>query len=28
VGQTADIARAANESVRDTRYVVGVKFWF
>lgn len=28
LGQTADIARAADESVRDTRYVVGVKFWF
>lgn len=28
VGQTADIARAAEESVRDTDYVLGVKFWF
>jgi copper resistance protein B len=28
LGQTADIARAANESVRDTRYVAGIKFWF
>ena len=28
LGETADIARAADESVRDTRYVVGVRFWF
>lgn len=28
LGQTADIARADNESVRDTRYVAGIKFWF
>ncbi len=28
LGQTADIARVSDESVRDTRYVVGVKFWF
>lgn len=28
VGQTADIARAAGESANDTRYVVGIKFWF
>ncbi|RTE66248.1 copper resistance protein B [Amphritea opalescens] len=27
-GETADIARAADNSVRDARYVVGVKFWF
>lgn len=28
LGQTADIARAADESIRDTRYVVGMRFWF
>lgn len=28
LGQTADIARVSDESVRDKRYVVGVKFWF
>ncbi|MEH6650339.1 MAG: copper resistance protein B [Motiliproteus sp.] len=28
LGETADIARAADESVRDTHYVVGVRFWF
>jgi copper resistance protein B len=28
VGQTADIARAADGSVHNARYVVGVKFWF
>ncbi len=27
LGQTADIARAADESIRDTRYVVGMRFW-
>ena len=27
-GDTADFARAAGESVRDTRYVAGVRFWF
>ncbi len=27
-GDTADFARAADESVRDTRYVAGVRFWF
>ena len=27
-GDTADFARAADESVRDTRYVAGIRFWF
>ncbi|SFG53691.1 copper resistance protein B [Neptunomonas qingdaonensis] len=27
LGKTADIARAADESIRDTRYVVGMRFW-
>jgi copper resistance protein B len=27
-GDTADWARASDEAVRDTRYVVGVSFWF
>ncbi|MFT5721333.1 MAG: copper resistance protein B [Motiliproteus sp.] len=28
LGQTADMARAADDVVGDTGYVVGVKFWF
>ncbi|MFT6914243.1 MAG: copper resistance protein B [Motiliproteus sp.] len=28
LGQTADMARAAGDAVRDTAYVVGVRFWF
>ena len=27
-GQTADLARAAGEQTRNTRYVAGVRFWF
>ena len=27
-GQTADLARAAGEPTRNTRYVAGVRFWF
>lgn len=27
-GDTADLARAAGESVRDTRFVAGLRFWF
>ena len=27
-GETADLARAAGESTRSTRYVAGVRFWF
>lgn len=27
-GDTADIARDADESVRDTRFVAGLRFWF
>ena len=27
-GQTADLARAAGEQIRNTRYVAGVRFWF
>jgi len=28
VGRTADLARAAGESVRDTQYMAGIRIWF
>lgn len=28
LGDTADLARAADEPVRDTRFVAGLRFWF
>ncbi|MEO7128577.1 MAG: copper resistance protein B, partial [Rhodoferax sp.] len=27
-GETADLARAAGEPTRSTRFVAGVRFWF